>query len=320
MVPPPISFHTLIASAGTKDGARARFQQLIAQLVRLHNPTVRQVQPRLGDWGIDCFVGELNSVVVVWQAKFFIDGVGAAQQSEIRSAFATAVAKAKEEGHTLTAWTLCIPTSLDPKATKWWDNWKRKSENATGVVISLWDETQLEGLILSPDARSVREAYFGGPAQNKPELRTHPLPQELTYDEMLFMQQLRAGNISETDSAKRQFFNAEIMRREVADKGIEDELREVEACMAEVHAVWETRFNEKCDETREGEPLPGLYSAVMKAIEGIHISQMARRSLPMGLVHRLGTMHHVVEEGQAGWSRGYRLIVAAHKRSQEMET
>ena len=310
-----------MASAGTKDAARPRFQQLVAQIVALQSPTVRQVQAHPGDWGIDCFVGALNDIVLVWQAKFFIDGVGKDQQQEIRDAFQTAAAKAKEHGYTLAGWTLCIPVTMDALTTKWWDSWKDKNQTETGVAIELWDETRLEAILLSPDAQGLRTAYFGhpsAPAVEDPELPALPLPPELTYEEMLFVKQLHAADIDEAESAKRQFFNADIMRREVADKGVEAEVREVENCLAEVNAVWETRFIEGCEQHSTDDKLPGLYPKVMKAIEELHAGRRGRRTVPMGLIHRLGTMHHVVEDGRAGWTRGFREVARLHAENEQV--
>jgi hypothetical protein len=241
----PINFYALIAATGSKEGARARFQSLTAQLVGVQHPTVRQIQANPGDWGIDCFVGLLVDIVAIWQAKFLIDGVGPDQQQEIRESFDQALAKARDEGYVVEAWTLCIPVSFDAKTTKWWDGWKRRKESDLGISIALWDETRLEALILAPDAAQIRANYFG--VTDRPEIPVLPLPEDIAYEEMPFIKQLNAAEIVEVESAKAQFFNAEIVRREVSDKGIESEVAELQRCAADSHAVWETRCNETCE-------------------------------------------------------------------------
>jgi hypothetical protein len=311
IAPPPVNFHALIAATGSNDGARARFQQLIAQLIHLKHPTVRQIEANPGDWGIDAFVGALNEEVAIWQSKFFINGVDDDQQSQIRDSFETAVKKAKAEGYRLRSWTLCIPVNMDPLATKWWDGWKKRRGQETQVVIELWDQTELESMLISPDAAHVRAAYFGGQAHGLAEPPILAVPSDITYEEMLFVRQLRAAAIPELESAKQQFFNTDLMRREVADKGVDGELQELESCLADTRALWETRFNEKCEEHAGRDPLPSLYSSVMLAIEARH-SQAKLRLVPMSLVHRLGTIHHVVEDGHAGWVRSFRAIAAKH--------
>jgi len=80
----PISFRAHEVRVGSIDGARADFQQMIAQLVRASTPSVRTVAANPGDWGIDVFVGSLADEIVVWQSKYFIAGVGDAQQRQIR--------------------------------------------------------------------------------------------------------------------------------------------------------------------------------------------------------------------------------------------
>jgi hypothetical protein len=156
-----INFHALIAKTGSKDGARASFEEMLAQLIRLSQPGVRRVEANPGDWGIDVFVGQLGSLISVWQSKFFIDGVGTTQQQEIRESLTSLMANAQAQGFSVKLWTLCIPCSMDPKATKWWDGWKKRAEKKHAIKIQLWDETELRNLLLSPDASSLRETYFG---------------------------------------------------------------------------------------------------------------------------------------------------------------
>jgi hypothetical protein len=316
---PPVNFHALIAAAGSKEGARARFQDLIVQLVKVKHRTARQMQPKQGDWGIDCFVGLLNDALFNWQAKFLIDGVRPDQQKEIRESFKRFVAKAEAEGYEPSGWTLCIPVDLDPPTTKWWDGWKERQERETGCCINLWDKSELESLLLAPDAHYVYEGYFGDSQAAKPELPTVSVPAGMSFEEMLFLKQLRAANTPEIEGAKRQFFNADLMKREVADKGVEAELQELATCFAEVHSIWEVQFNGKCAEHPTDETLPGLYPRVMGEISQMHNTK-SRGVIPMGLLHRLGTMHHVVDDGTAGWTRGFRSIAATHLESTSTQT
>jgi hypothetical protein len=114
-----ISFHQLIGPGG-KEGARETFERLIAQLVGLKYKVVKRVEAHPGDWGLDVVVGEIDDVLSVWQAKFFIDGVGDVQKSQIRKSFRQVMAKAAEAGSKVDVWTLCIPVDLDAHALKWW--------------------------------------------------------------------------------------------------------------------------------------------------------------------------------------------------------
>jgi hypothetical protein len=124
-----------------------------------------------GDWGIDVLVGDLNSSVSVWQAKYFVREVGASQQDQIRSSFASAVRAAARHGYVLDRWVLCIPVSLDGPATQWWEGWKARHERSSGVDIELWDETKLRELLLRRESADVYRHYYAlSPEGRKPRI------------------------------------------------------------------------------------------------------------------------------------------------------
>ncbi len=307
-----ISFHQLIGPGG-KEGARETFERLIAQLVRVQYRSVRKVEANPGDWGLDVVVGEIDGVMSVWQAKFFIDGVGEVQHAQIRDSFTQVVTQAKERGFSVNVWTLCIPVDLDAASLTWWTGWKRRQQRATGVRIELWDRTELEGLLLAPDAAEIRSAAFptGAPSAGvaAPVLE---LPDGTEYDDMLFIKQLTAAQIREHGSAKQQFFNAEVLSREVADKQVEEHIQALKAERADLLSIWEDRYNRSCGEPDVGDGLlPALHPDVMEAIERRHDGARVE-VLPMHLVHRKGAMHQVVEGGRAGWVRDFRSVVTAH--------
>jgi hypothetical protein len=307
-----ISFHQLIGPGG-KEGARETFERLIAQLVRLRYRGVRRVAANPGDWGLDVIVGEIDGVVSVWQAKFFIDGVGKDQQAQIRESFKGVVEEAKARGFIVQAWTLCIPVDLDAVSLRWWQGWKKRQERETGVLIELWDRTELEGLLVSPDATRLRVLYFPATAvatAAPPEVVE--LPGHVEYQDMLFIKQLEAAQIYEHDSAKQQFFNAELLSREIADKRVAEQVLALQAERADLRSMWEDRFNRACAATSPDDNLlPELHPTVMEAIERRHDGGRVT-ALPMHLVHRKGVMHQVVEGGRAGWTRGFRTISEAH--------
>jgi len=308
-----ISFHQLIGDGG-KEGAREKFERLIAQLVRVQLRTAKRVEANPGDWGLDVIVGDIDGVISVWQAKFFIDDFGSSQQAQIRDSFAQAVRQASTQGFSVDAWTLCIPVDLDAENLKWWTNWKKKQERETKIRIQLWDRTELEGMLLTPDAADIRSAFFptsvATPAVAAP-LAVAEVPDEVSFEDMLFVKQLEAAQIFEHDSAKQQFFNAELLSREVADKKVSEHMLALQAERADLRSMWEDRYNRAC-ETCAGSLLPELHGEVMEAIERRHDGASVQ-VLPMHLVHRKGAMHQVVEEGRAGWVRDFRAIAEAHR-------
>lgn len=305
----PVSFYSHFVRTGSDDGARVDFQDMVTQLVAHIYPGVRSIRANPGDWGIDTFVGEIDSgYVTVWQSKYFINGVGNTQKAQIRESFKSAIKSAKEQGHTISQWVLCIPVSMDGPTTKWWDNWKRKNAKSSGIPIELWDETRLQQLLMTPEARNVRSTYYEigqSTVSNPPVLEP---PDSEDYDTALFVRQLREAGHSEIDAAKREFFNAEIVARDVLDKGVPAEVRELGSADASVHSLWEHRFNTKCVSS-EDDLLPGLHGEVMADVRAERDSLMPL--VTTDLVHVCGMVHRVVEDRRAGWVRGWRSIADA---------
>ncbi|MCP4307877.1 MAG: serine/threonine protein kinase [bacterium] len=285
---------------------------MVTQLVAATTPGVRSVKANPGDWGIDTFVGELDRSgrASVWQSKFFIDGVDDSQKKQIREAFKSAVKAAKEHGYEFDTWILCIPCSMDGPATAWWDRWRKKQTRETGVPIVLWDETELRKRILSTEGDRVRLHFYGrSPGAAADEREVADVPDENDLDSTLFVRQLTEAGHTEMDSAKREFFNAELIAREVMDKAVPDELKALAAADAGVHAIWEHRFNSACV-TTEGRQLPTLHADVMADIRSEKASLMPQ--LTANIVHVCGIAHRVVEDRRAGWVRDWRDVASIH--------
>lgn len=308
----PIDFAYLRITGRGEPGARDLFQRLVAQLVGLSRPGADQIEGAGGDWGIDVYVGALETrgSIAIWQAKYFINGVKPNQRKQVEEAFETAVRKAGEEGYTVKAWTLCLPCNLNPTETTWWNRFRREYSKATGIKISLWSATRLERLLLSSDAATLRRSYFGWDEPVEP-LPVQPLPTDGRYDIALFVAQLLKAKVTETESAKRQFFNAELLVREVTDKQVAAELHELDARDAEVVALWEPRYGRY--EVSSDSDGRALHADVMEAIERHHQATKPR-TLRAGLIHTLGLMHRAVELGRAGWCREWRPVARDHGR------
>lgn len=111
---------------GGIEGAREAFEKACESLIRkIHlGKTVQQVRVKLGDGGIDVYVGELGvEPITVYQCKFFLEEFDVAQHAQIRNSFSTAFNSDKFE---LKNWILCIPKVLDIDETIWWTKWKNK--------------------------------------------------------------------------------------------------------------------------------------------------------------------------------------------------
>lgn len=297
-------------------GARQDFEEMIGQLVHAVRPGVaRMIAANPGDWGIDVFVGDLGGSVIVWQSKYFMPEVaGNTHQAQIRESFDSAAKNAAEQGFKLTQWILCVPSRMDGPTAKWWDRWKRKKERESGVVIDLWDETELRSLLISPDAESVRRHYYDPAQATRPEAAVVGLAEEDAdrLETALFVRQLREAGHVEVTASKQQFFNAEVMAREIVDKGVPTEVAALSSADAVVHSLWEDHFNEAC-QTHQDARLPGLHRSVMSEIRAQHAALGA--GLPGGPVHSCGLMHRVVDNRRAGWVRHWRQVADEHMQA-----
>lgn len=308
---PLISFAAHQVRAG-HDGAREDFEHMIGQLVRAVRPGARMIAANPGDWGIDVLIGRLGGKVAVWQSKYFYPITSKSHQQEIRDSFAAVLSAATREGHTISQWSLCIPSSMDGPTASWWDNWKVKKQREHKMIIDLWDETELRGLLISPDAEDVRNHYYGNVQQNVPQETppmTVPEEDDAQLDYALFVQQLRAAGHHQVSAAKRQFFNAELMAREIVDKGVATEVGALAAADAMAHSLWEDRFNEFSN-TTSNPALPGLHNTVMSDIRDHHT--LLSKGLPGGLMHSRGLMHRVVDDRRAGWIASWEEVAAQH--------
>jgi hypothetical protein len=85
-----ITFAVHQARAG-QAGASEDFEQMLGLLVRATSGEANLVFANPGDWGIDVLVGDLRGRVTVWQAKYFVRGVGRSQRGQISASFESAL-------------------------------------------------------------------------------------------------------------------------------------------------------------------------------------------------------------------------------------
>jgi hypothetical protein len=280
-------------------------------------PGARAISANPGDWGIDILLGELSGLVVIWQSKYFWPIVTRSHQGQIRESFDSAVAAAARHGYRLAQWVLCVPASMDAPTAQWWDNWRARRQRETGVQIELWHDNALRNLLVKPDCAHVRRHFYDPygpqvphvsappvPAQT-PRVPLHELPAEGAdaLEHALFVRQLRAAGHVEVGAAKREYFNADLLAREILDKRVPAEVEALVEADGVVHGIWEADFNHHVA-TCPGNPLlPGLHAAVMREIRE---SAAFPAGLRAGPVHRCGLMHRVVEQRRAGWVTHWR--------------
>ncbi|RSO10042.1 serine/threonine protein kinase [Streptomyces sp. WAC 06783] len=286
---------------------------MVAQLANATTPNVRMIAAHPGDWGIDAFAGDLGGAITVWQSKYFMPMVTTSHSQQIRESLANGLKAAAANDHTIAIWILCIPSSMDGPAAKWWDGWKKRQEKEHGILIELWDETALVKKLLSREGDEVRRAYYepfsppsAAPVQE--ELRLVVDVEEdkaVELDSALFVRQMTEAGHVELDSAKQQFFNADLVAREIHHKGVPAEMAALSSADATLHAVWEMQFNE-CSV----EDALRLHGRVWREVRSEH--DKLPKVLRLELVHSWGLVHRLVEHRRAGWVRHWRQIASSH--------
>ncbi len=70
-------------------GAREKFEELAAHLVKGEQSDASKVRVEQGDEGVDVYVGNLTDAagIDVYQCKFFPQGLGESQKAQVRKSF-----------------------------------------------------------------------------------------------------------------------------------------------------------------------------------------------------------------------------------------
>lgn len=312
-----MNLRQLEIEAGNIEGARQLFQELIAQIVKVRHRSAKNIRPAPGDWGIDVLVGKLTSgTCMIWQAKYFINGIGKTQKNEIRRSFIQVVKKSKEFGFKIDVWTLCVPCSLSTKENRWWENWQKKNMRETGVKIELMHELDIKKMLLTPEAEHIRLGFFGNqPSMLKYYLQSirgldereiQKLPHQSLYENSMFIRKLIIAGIRETLSAKTQFFNAELLKSEIHDKGDQNELNELDALYEKIRSMWETRFNRASNSETPEKDVPGVYPEILQAIEERDKGVLNSPRIMASFVHKQGFMQQLADLCEIGWTPGFR--------------
>ncbi|WP_230100444.1 hypothetical protein [Microbacterium sp. Bi98] len=307
---PDVLFRRFLDDSKTFAGARERFQLLVTDLVSVESPAASEVAaPSGSDWGIDTFVGALNKRLVVWQSKFFLDW-GEPQRGQIRSSFNEVMKQAKENGFTVSAWTLCVPSILPPGEQKWFDTWSAgKRRLHKGLIIELKNGGRIRRELMRPDAAWVREQYFPRAAETVAAIAVQISELLDPLERALFVKQLNLAGHEETDAAKGYFFAAEAMARDVSARAVQAEVNALNEVELEVHGEWESAFNLARDRADVDGRIPGLVDVVMSAAAALPASS----DLPLRPAHRRGIAHRLVEHVKAGWVAQWREAAKQHE-------
>jgi hypothetical protein len=297
----------------TEDGARSVFAELVTHCVRFIQPGARSIRPDPGDDGIDTFVGELDGDLHVWQAKFFCDGIGAAQQSQIRASWRAC--NESESIKRLVHWTLCVPTELNVAETRWWQGWCKKEMAKSQCQIELWSKSDFVGFSAQPDLANIFACALNrsGSIPNHDAAisamrgrASHPvrkLPGTSHLRDAIFVKKLEAAGVRQHRAARTAFYNFELLRAAIEQGGQSHETTALEDLQERIYDLWEAKYNAH-HPTALGRQL------VVAVEEAINAEDQARlrTSLPADVIHKKGGLHYWADICEAGWTADFKSI------------
>lgn len=195
-------------------GARDIFEKICVQLFQNMNANAYAVQASPGDDGIDILVGNLNGEIVVYQCKYFIDGIEDAQKSQIKESYKTVTEK-----YTVMEWYLCVPILFTVDNHKWWSDWKTRKQQKDRIKIDYFDGSRL--LMLLKKCDMYNEIFDEDIRNALKEIQEHLCSEniriyneiiydindfsDISYDECIFVKMLESANIFDTAEYKNDF-------------------------------------------------------------------------------------------------------------------
>lgn len=304
----------------TDAGAREVFEKICIKLMQCKSNNTYPVEVSQGDGGIDIFVGNFDDCIDVYQCKYFIDGIGNAQQCQIRESFITAVTSNKFRCKN---WFLCIPSILNIKEHTWWWGWKRKMEQKYNISITLYDgsflikelkEYDLYNTIFDNDTIILLNEILSY-LQDKKRCYQEEIYEiddlsDLDYDDCIFIKKLESANIGDTDMCKKEFFNAEIVKSSIESKGNMEETRMFSQLTSKVHSVWSAQYRLYGNES-DGNILLGK---TYERIEDLDTTTL-QASDEISLIAKKGILHQLSDDCKVGWLKNYIERLEEYKRN-----
>lgn len=299
-----------LVSAHGEAGARDIFEKICVNLFQsMHGSSAKSVLPSQGDGGIDVLVGDLPNPMIVYQCKFFLNGLGNSQRQQIREAFRTV-----KENYKISKWRLCLPCILTQKDLLWWSKWKNAQSEDTDIDIELCDGSYLINKMKSfgiydrefdEDIRITLNEILEKLNQQKKEIFEDIIYGEIEgienkYNDFIFVKMLESANIFDTNDYKTDFFNAEIARQESLSKDEVEGLKRYSNLKGRIYSIWKTQFK-LYNASDNGEDL--LLKTYLR-IEDLDMTTLQATS-EYNLLAKKGILHHLANDKKIGWISGY---------------
>lgn len=292
-----------------REGSRAVFEDACAKAFSAKYKDSYPIECNPGDEGIDVFIGDFTEPIEVYQCKCFFYEIEEVQKQQIRASFKKAI---ESKSFKLKKWCLCVPKSLNIDETKWWSNWSKGIAKKHSIEIELFDETKLLRLITETGIHleifDEEQLLMLKEILALLELKEERLKEifspsdDIDYNERIFTLKLKSANIDENlDIYNKQFFNAEILTKEVQSKGIEDELKELKSLKNAIQEMWLTQYL-MYDDENDGNKLLGM---VNMRIED-KSNDILKTVLSVGTTEKKGILHQLADECTVGWVKKYK--------------
>ncbi len=304
-------------------GARDIFEKICVQLFQNMNANAYAVQASPGDDGIDILVGNLNGEIVVYQCKYFIDGIEDAQKSQIKESYKTVTEK-----YTVMEWYLCVPILFTVDNHKWWSDWKTRKQQKDRIKIDYFDGSRL--LMLLKKCDMYNEIFDEDIRNALKEIQEHLCSEniriyneiiydindfsDISYDECIFVKMLESANIFDTAEYKNDFFNAEIVKQKIISKGQNEELLMYKNLLSKLKSIWGTQYKIYKNATDGNELLNNTYLRV----EDLDTTALAA-SNDVNLLAKKGMLHQLSDEKRIGWVDNYLKVLELYMEGENSD-
>lgn len=305
-------------------GARDIFEKICVELFQKKFENAYAVQASPGDDGIDVLVGDLDGDIIVYQCKYFIDGIGDTQKAQIRESYKTVT-----KNYNVVEWYLCIPILFTVDNHKWWSEWKNKKQQKDNIKIDFFDGSRLLMLlkecdmydkIFDEDVRNLLAEILE--YLNSENLRIYNEIiydindfSNISYDDCIFVKMLESANIFDIAEYKNDFFNAEIVKQKIVSKGQSRELLMYKQLLNKLKSVWGTQYNIHKHAT-DGQ---GLLNNTYLRVEDLDTTTLAA-SDEISLLAKKGMLHQLADEKQIGWVENYLKVLEKYMEGDSSDT
>lgn len=292
-----------------KEGSRSIFEDACAKAFSAKYKNAFPIECNPGDEGIDVYIGDFSNPIEVYQCKCFFYEIADTQRTQIRASFKKAI---ESKFYKMKKWCLCVPKSLTIDETNWWTTWSNSIAAKHKIEIELFDETKLLRLIKETnihleifdeeELNLLTEILAILETKEQRLKEIFSVPEEIDYNERIFSLKLKSANVDENlDVYNKQFFNAEILTKEVQSKGIEDEIKELTSLKNTIQELWLTQYLMYDDET-DGNKLLGMVNMRIEDQNNLILKTV----LSVGSSEKKGILHQLADECTVGWVKKYK--------------